>query len=302
VLEVRAPDGRTLAAESWGTPHGTPVFLIHGTPGSRNGPRPRGIVLYRLGVRLISYDRPGYGDSSRHFGRTVADAANDLAAIADHLKIDRFSVVGRSGGGSHALACAALLGDRVDRVAALVSLAPSDAEGLDWYDGMTGSNVEEYSRVDDDRNGIQDDLAKRAMEIRDDPEQLLKLLLPELAGPDRRIVDDVAIRRLLAKTYSEGLRHSADGWIDDVLAFRRPWGFNLADISAPTLLWHGADDRFSPVGHTRWLADRIPHAKALVEEGASHFSAMEVLPRILSWIVTGEHGMAPLALSRSFAG
>lgn len=301
MLKVQAPDGRQLAVESWGTPEGTPVFLIHGTPGSRNGPRPRGIVLYRLGVRLISYDRPGYGDSSRHFGRTVADAAIDLKAIADHLGIERFSVVGRSGGGSHALACAALLEDRIDRVAALVSLAPSNAEGLDWYDGMTGSNVEEYSRADEDLDDIEDKLAKRAELIRDDPEQLLKFLLPELAGPDRRIVDDVAIRRLLAQTYFEGLRRSADGWIDDVLAFRRPWGFNLSDISVPTLLWHGADDRFSPVGHTRWLADRIPEAEALVEEGASHFSAVEVLPRILSWIVTGEHGMKPLALSRTAA-
>jgi pimeloyl-ACP methyl ester carboxylesterase len=284
---VQVDDERTLAVDTWGHQEGTPVVLIHGTPGSRKGPLPRGIVLSRLGVRLISYDRPGYGHSSRHPGRTVADAATDLKAIADHFNLKRFSVVGRSGGGSHALACAALLKDRIERVAALVSLAPSDAEDLDWYDGMAGSNVKEYSRVDDDRDAIVKDLAKRAVEIRDDPEQLLKLLLPELARPDRRIVDDVAIRRLLAQTYSEGLRVNADGWIDDIVAFRKPWGFDLADIDAPTLLWHGAKDEFSPVGHTRWLAGRISHAETLVEEGASHFSAMEVLPRILSWIVTG---------------
>jgi pimeloyl-ACP methyl ester carboxylesterase len=299
VREVHTPDGRVLAVESWGTPGGTPVFLIHGTPGSRNGPRPRGIVLYGLGVHLISYDRPGYGDSSRRRGRTVADAADDVRAIADAFGIEHFSIVGRSGGGPHALACAALLRDRVDRVATLVSLAPSDAEDLNWYSGMTGSNVRDYSTVDDDQDALQVKLVQQATAIRKDPEQLLKLLLPELAGPDRRVVDDIAIRRLLARTYSVGLANSADGWIDDVLAFRRPWGFDVAEVSAPALLWHGLDDRFSPVGHTLWLADRIPNGFPVVERDASHFSAVEVLPRILSWIVTGEHAMAPRVLTHA---
>src|SRR5262245_22879736 len=116
---------------------GWPVFLLHGTPGSRNGPRPRSGVLYRLGVWLISYDRPGYGRSPRHAGRLVADAAADVETIANELSIDRFSVVGRSGGGPHALACAALLGDRVARAAVLVGLAPTDARGLAWFNGMT---------------------------------------------------------------------------------------------------------------------------------------------------------------------
>ena len=129
---VRAPDRRSLSVESVGDPDGTPVFLLHGTPGSRKGPRPRGIVLYRLGIRLISYDRPGYPGSDRLPGRTVADAAEDVRIIAEFFEIDRFSVVGRSGGAPHALACAALLSDQVISAAALGSLAPYDAEGLDW--------------------------------------------------------------------------------------------------------------------------------------------------------------------------
>src|SRR5579863_97564 len=125
--EMSAPDGRRLAVDSWGATDGKPIFLLHGTPGSRNGPKPRASVLYRLGVRLISYDRPGYGGSERQKGRKVADAAWDVLAIADSLGIKKFGVVGRSGGGPHALACAALLGDRVTAVAALVSAAPPDA-------------------------------------------------------------------------------------------------------------------------------------------------------------------------------
>jgi pimeloyl-ACP methyl ester carboxylesterase len=283
---VSAAGKRRLAVETWGAPDGMPVFLLHGTPGSRNGPRPRGIVLYRLGVHLICYDRPGYGRSDRLPERAVADAADDVATIADAFGIDRFGIVGRSGGGPHALACASLLEERVERAAALVSLAPSDAEGLDWYDGMAGSNVDEYSSVDADADlaTITASLVERAGWIRDDPENLLRFLLPELAGPDRRVVDDIAIRRILTETYAEALRYSADGWIDDVLALRRSWGFDLSAIKAPVLLWHGAADMFSPVGHTHWLANQIPNSTLQVESGAAHFGAVEILPRVLAWI------------------
>lgn len=305
-------EGRALAVDIAGAPDGKPVFLLHGTPGSRHGPRPRGIVLYRLGVRLISYDRPGYGGSDRHIGRTVADAATDVAAIADALNIDRFGVVGRSGGGPHALACAARLNDRVEKAAVLVGLAPSDAEGLDWYDGMTQSNVDEFtvadSRVpdgpaaDDDLDSAFRDLVERAYEIRDDPESLIAFLLPELTVPDRRVVDDIAIRRQLMTTYAEGLRKGPDGWIDDVLAFRRSWGFDLAKATMPILLWHGADDHFSPVGHTEWLARRLPRSVLEVQPGAAHFAAVEVLPQVLAWIAATPGAERPVTSRLAFSG
>ena len=142
--QICDPDGRRLSVESVGDPEGKPVFLLHGTPGSRNGPRPRGIVLYRLGIRLISYDRPGYPGSDRNPGRKVASAAENVRIVADYFGIDRFSVVGRSGGAPHALACAALMPDRVVSAAALCSPAPFDAEDLNWTVGMTESNVRAY--------------------------------------------------------------------------------------------------------------------------------------------------------------
>src|SRR5260370_37285137 len=106
---VRLPDSRRLACEEYGEPDGDPVFFLHGTPGSRLGPRPRAIVLYQLGVRLIAFDRPGYGQSDPQPGRTVADVASDVSAIADYLELDHFAVIGRSGADPHALACAARL-------------------------------------------------------------------------------------------------------------------------------------------------------------------------------------------------
>ena len=238
-------------------------------------------MLYRLGIRLISYDRPGYGGSERHRDRTVADAASDVAAIADALGIERFSVVGRSGGGPHALACAALLGSRVARAAALCTLAPSDAEDLNWWEGMADSNRKAYQKAE---VMLTADLARQAGQIRQDPGSLLRGLGPELAGQDRKVVEDIAIWRIIAENHAEALRDNASGWIDDVLAFRRPWGFRPSVITTtPVLLWHGGDDVFSPVGHTRWLAAQIDSSKLEVQSGAAHFTAVEILPRILIW-------------------
>ncbi|MFG1913483.1 alpha/beta fold hydrolase [Micromonospora sp. NPDC048898] len=290
---VTTPDGRRLAVETSGAPDGPPVFLLHGTPGSRSGPRPRGIVVYRLGVHLVCYDRPGYGDSDRQEGRRVADAAADVAAIADALGIERFAVVGRSGGGPHALACAALLPDRVTRAAVLVGLAPAGAPDLDWYAGMAATNVTDYGQADEDLTELTLNLKIRAEEARRDPMTLLDFLRPQLPDEDIRVVDDVAIRRLLTDMYAEALRHGPEGWIDDVLAIRRGWGFDLAGIRAEVRLWHGEQDRFSPVEHSHWLASRIPRAEVQVQPGAAHFGAVEILPQTLTWLVTPALATSP---------
>jgi len=282
---VWVPDGRQLTVETSGDPHGTPVFLLHGTPGSRLGPAPRGVMLYHQGVRLIAYDRPGYGSSDRLAHRSVADVAQDVAAIADALKVDRFAVLGRSGGGPHALACAALLPERVTRAAALVSLAPPTADGLDWFAGMSPSNVAEYTTAAAGPERLAVSLVPRSEAIRADPVQLFIQLRWELTESDRQVVSDAGIRSMLVRNYREALRTSADGWIDDAVAFCNPWGFEPADIKVPVLLWHGEEDVFSPVGHSRWLADRIPGATALLQPEAAHFTALRVLPDILTWLV-----------------
>jgi pimeloyl-ACP methyl ester carboxylesterase len=270
-----------------GAPHGSPVFLLHGMPGSRNGPKPRGSVLYRLGVRLVSYDRPGYGLSTRQEGRSVADAAWDVAAVADDLGIDRFAVVGRSGGGPHALACAALLPDRITRTAVLVGLAPANAPDLNWYDGMAEHNVAAYTTADTDVAAMMADIKERADGVIRDPESLLDKLAESMNESDRRIVENRAIRRLLADAYAEAVRHGPYGWLDDLYALRKDWKLRLDTITGPVRIWHGADDSFSPVGHARWLASRIPGAEIQIEPGTAHFGAVEILPEILSWLTAG---------------
>jgi pimeloyl-ACP methyl ester carboxylesterase len=292
-----AADGRKLSVDTFGASGEKDfldVFLLHGTPGGRTGPIPRGPVLYRLGVRLISYDRPGYNGSDRKPGRNVADAAEDVATIADFLGIERFSVVGRSGGGPHALACAALLGDRVDCAAAISSLAPCDADGLDWYKDMAASNVQAYREATDVLVANMDQKAGR---VRRDPESLLTSLEPELDGRDITVVGNLALRRLIAETHAEAVQKTAQGWIDDVIAMRSPWGFEPASIKIPVLLWHGTRDKFSPPAHTRWLASRITRSK-LWEDDAAHFRAVEVLPEVLKWVVQTSAQPAPVAASR----
>jgi pimeloyl-ACP methyl ester carboxylesterase len=281
---VHVTDGRRISTQVYGDPDGRPVFLLHGTPGSRLGPHPRAAVLHRLGVRLISFDRPGYGESDRMAGRNIADTAADVRAIADTYGLRKFAVVGRSGGGPHALACAALLPERTTKAAVLVSLAPRGADGLDWLDGMAQSNVMEYRAASNGYDGIAAHTKAVADAVRADPASLITRLQAELPDPDRRVMADRGIRSKLIETYAEAMRTSDYGWIDDTLAFSSPWGFDPAAVTIPVLVWHGANDVFSPVSHARWLADRIPSATVVVQAGAAHFGALDVLPDILRWL------------------
>jgi pimeloyl-ACP methyl ester carboxylesterase len=279
-----AIDDRVLAAEVTGAFEGIPVFLLHGTPGSSAGPKPRSSVLYRQGVRLICHDRPGYGGSTRLPGRRVADAAHDVEAVADALGIDHFCVVGRSGGGPHALACAALLPHRVTRAAVLVGLAPANAAGLDWYEGMSPENARNHATGERGDAELMREMIDLAVRTAADPEGFIDELRAQASEPDLRFMDSVMYRRLLTASYTEALRIGPYGWLDDILAFRGDWGFALDHIIPPVRLWHGAADTFSPASHSKWLADRIPRAEVHVQHGAAHFGAVEVLPRILAWL------------------
>lgn len=296
--QVPGPDGRGLSVESLGDPEGKPVFLLHGTPGGRNGPRPRGIVLYRLGIRLISYDRPGYPGSDRNRGRSVASAADDVGAIADYFGIKRFSVVGRSGGAPHALACAALMPDRVVSTAALGSLAPADAEGLDWTAGMTESNRRAYRYATRDRDSLRVMLEEQAERVSKGSEGLLGALWSEMGSHDKEVVDDIALRRIIADIHVEALSNNCiDGWIDDVIALSRPWEFEPAKITVPVMLWGGQDDVFSPVSHTYWLAERIDDAEVEIEDGKAHFGAVKILPKVLAWVARKANGERPSGMA-----
>lgn len=282
---MKAADGREIAVQVSGKPAGHPVFFFHGTPGSSVGPLPRLQVLYKMGVQVISFDRPGYGRSDRRFARTVADVVPDVVTIADSMGLETFAVVGRSGGGPHALACAAQLPHRVTQAAALVSLAPWGAAGLDWFNGMAGSNVDAFTTAAAEPERLITRLVQDAARIKENPASHVAGLGPEMPEPDRRMMADADIRHLLAENFKEALRDGPDGWIDDVLAFSSPWGFEVSDIRVPVLLWSGEMDVFSPVTHTRWLGDRIPDAHVQIQPESAHFDALKVLADVMAWLI-----------------
>jgi pimeloyl-ACP methyl ester carboxylesterase len=288
--EILINNWRRLAFRRWGDPTGSPVFLLHGTPGCRLSVRPSDAELSRLEVCLITYDRPGYGLSDPHPGRSVADAANDVRVIADALGIDTFAVIGRSGGGPHALACAALLPDRVIRVASLVGFAPYDASGLDWLDGMVELNRSQYGAARHGPKELARIIYPQVVAMRADPEHLLRRLQAESAPDDRAALDDPEYRTTFIESINEAIGRSLDGWAADSLAFTRPWGFDPRWITTPTLLWHGTWDMFIPVSHARWLADRIPGAVLIVSDGSGHLTASNIHYEAIQWLL---HGSLP---------
>lgn len=277
---------RRLAFRRWGSPTGSPVFLLHGTPGSRLSVRPSDAELRSLGVNLITYDRPGYGRSDPQPGRTVADAADDVRAIADFYELERFAVLGRSGGGPHALACAALLPDRVSRVASLVGLAPYDAPGLNWLDGMVELNRDQYSAARQGPKQLAGILYPQVVAMRANPEHLV-LRLEAQAPEERPELQDPEYRNTMVTSMTEAVARTLEGWSADSLAFTRPWGFDPAWITIPTLLWHGTQDVFSPVAHARWLADRIKGAVLMLSERSNHLSANQAQHGAIDWLLHG---------------
>jgi pimeloyl-ACP methyl ester carboxylesterase len=275
--EVITGGGRVLAVEEWGVPGGTPVFYAHGTPMSRLARYPDDRLFADLGVRLITYDRPGFGQSTANPGRRVVDAADDIAAIADACALDRFPIFGVSGGGPHALAFAARHPDRVTRVATLASPAPIDAAGLDWTAGMMPGNRESAAAARRGRDALAAHLATTGSGG-------IGTLLP---AAEQAVLARPEVSRMLATAYAEAIRPGLGGWIDDEVAlFGLPWGFDPATVAAPARLWHGDLDTVIPVAHAVWLAGRMPTATLVRGTGSAHAGHFDATPDILRWLIS----------------
>jgi pimeloyl-ACP methyl ester carboxylesterase len=283
---VTMSDGRTLTVREGGDPEGFPVLFISGTPGSSTIYERHVRDAAERGIRLFSYDRPGYGGSTRHKGRTVADCAPDIAAVCDALGIERFCVWGISGGGPHALAAAALLPDRVIAAVALASCAPYDADGLDFLAGMGEQNIEEFGAVFEGEDALHTVIEKdRRDMLSATPDQLVELW-QTLLGPSDREVATGVLAAFLLDHIRAGIGSSGDGWIDDDLAFVTPWGFDLASIRVPVQLWQGEQDRFVPYAHGVWLAGQIPGVDARLTAEDGHLTLVERrVPEVHAWLL-----------------
>jgi pimeloyl-ACP methyl ester carboxylesterase len=274
-MRIQTADGRTLEVHDEGDRNGFPVVVHHGTPMS-GIQYPSHVELARAqGIRLVGYDRPGYGGSDRASGRAVADCAADVAAIADALALDRFASWGISGGGPHVLACAALCDDRLTAVASLAAVAPYDAEGLDWLDGMGEGNHVEFGKVLEGEEVLRPFLEEEAAGLQDATPQELAAQMATLLGDEDRAVLTGAFAEYFIECGRHGFDRGVDGWLDDDLAFVGDWGFEVEQINRPALLVHGDDDRFVPVSHGRWLEERIPGVEARIDRGDGHLTLIE---------------------------
>jgi pimeloyl-ACP methyl ester carboxylesterase len=278
---VTTPDGRTLAVEDSGDRGGRPVMVHVGTPGGRRLYGPRTLAdAERRNWRLISYDRPGYGGSTPQPGRSMANCAGDVRLICEALGIGRLAMWGLSGGGPHVLACAALLPDLVPAVAALASLAPYDAGGLDWLAGFSPEAIEEA------RLTLTDRAAARALFHREREKMLAgspaEVARDLLAGP---IGGDLALLTDEAVSVQQALAPGIEGAWDDCVAQLSPWGFEVTQISVPVLVLHGGQDRAVPFSHGQWLAAHIPGAEAWFFADEGHALREAHIEDVHAWLV-----------------
>ena len=266
--------GRVLTVEDAGPESGFPV-VVHSGGGSRHLFPPAVREARRYSLRLISYDRPGYGGSTPMPGRVVADCAADVRAVLGELGITRLAVWGFSGGGPYALATAALLPDAVAAVCMFAPLGPFGAPGLDFLHGMDDSYREEVRIFFEDRQAAREKFRVEAAEMygRLSTAEGWMKAWGDQAGKDAAHDQDIA--EYLAVLMRDGWTNGDEGWWDDWSAFLSPWGFDLEVIDAPVSLWHGLADTRCPPDHSRWLAERIPHITAHFPEDEDHTNIEE---------------------------
>jgi len=268
-LDLDLGGGRRLRAHDTGPEAGDLALLWHhGTPNIGLPPEPLFPTAERLGIRFVGYDRPGYGGSTPRPGRDIGSGADDAAAVMDALGIETFAVMGHSGGGPHALACAARLKTRVLGVVSAAGLAPLDAAGLDWFAGMAPSGV----------------VALRAAVAGREAKLAYEQSAPD--GIPGFIDADVAILAgrwsWLGSVVGPALDGGLDGLVDDDLAYVAPWGFDPAAIARPTLILHGERDRVVPASHAMWLASAIPTAELWLRPDDGHLSVLEAADEALA--------------------
>lgn len=285
-LDVTLRDGRTFHVYDDGDPRDDVVVVHHGTPGSGLAYKPDVELARERGLRLVSYDRAGYGGSTPDPGRTVVDVVADVDDVIAELGIERYASLGASGGCPHSFACGAR-SERCVAAAAIASPTPYPADGLDWMAGMGEQNVEEFSLALEGEDALVPYLEREAAAFREaTPEQIKDVLASLLPPVDAAVLTGERAEYAKAAV-DRALVPGVAGWRDDDLAFAAPWGFELDEIRVPALLWQGVQDKMVPAAHGRWLAGRIPGVEAHISEEDGHLSiAVGRLGEIYDWLAS----------------
>ena len=269
-LSITLPDGRRLGYAELGDEHGRPLFFFHGTPGSRLVLSERDAIAQIEGVRLILPERPGYGVSDPKPDRTLVGWADDVAALADHLGVERFAVAGVSGGGPHALACAARLPERVTAVLLLASPSPAGFRGVTR--GMSFGNRIGLLLGRFAPGLVRRSIVSYAASFESDPDRFLDGIARQMSEPDRHLMVAPEVREAVARDVREAYRQGGHGHADDAaLAMTsQSWGFDLSAIDVPVYLWHGEVDALASRAMAEHLAEALPECKAHFVAGAGH--------------------------------
>jgi pimeloyl-ACP methyl ester carboxylesterase len=268
---IDLPGGRAADILLGGLEDGLPLVFHNGTPS--------GLVAWSAsleaararGMRVVMVARPGYEGSTPRPGRRVADVADDVAAVLDALGCEAFVTVGWSGGGPHALACSALLGERCLAAATIAGVAPYPAQGLDWMAGMGAENVAEFGAALEGEAKLTAALEPEAAGLaRVQGSDVVAGLGGLLSEADKAVLHgDFA--DYLAAMLRASVTHGITGWRDDDLAFTSDWGFALTSVGRAAI-WQGSEDFMVPQAHGKWLAKHIPHARARIRPGEGHLS------------------------------
>jgi pimeloyl-ACP methyl ester carboxylesterase len=268
---IRLPDGRTLGFSEFGDPQGQPMLYCHGWPSSRIQARGIHQPAADRGLRVIAPDRPGIGLSDPLPGRGFSDWPADVGALADALAIDRFALLGFSGGGPYALACAALLPDRLEAVGVVCGAPPldrpADRAGLHWT-YRTLASVKHF------RQAVLPPVldSSRWMINRGHDKPPLSWLMRSIPPVDRKAIERQGAWEMVSNSYLEAIRNGPGPVLEEGELYLEPWDFDPATIRIPTMIWHGTEDRNLPCELARRLAARIPRATTRWVEGSGHYS------------------------------
>ena len=262
---IHLRDGRALAYAEWGDSGGAPVFLFHGSPGSRLF-RPSEAATASSGARLVTADRPGYGRSNLDPGRTMLDWADDVAELADALDIDHFTAVGTSSGGPYALVCAVKLPAHVSRVALVSTVVPLDEVPTAWEE-LDEKEHELVELARHDPTQAVKAVAEGAGWLLERPEMFLEFPRPD---PDQKLLEDPEVRAMYLEQIIEAVRPGLDGYGWDEVVERNPWGFRLADVKAEVYLWHGDQDPYIPRSHVEVMGSLIANCQTTFYQDEAH--------------------------------
>jgi pimeloyl-ACP methyl ester carboxylesterase len=267
-LVLRLPDGRALGYAEQGDRAGTPVLLFHGLPGSRLTRHPDGSTAQRLGIRLITFDRPGLGLSTPQPKRRITDWPRDIEGFTDALHLDRFAVIGWSGGGPYALATAHKLGDRVTKVGLVASLTPLAGTA---FVRLLSPDLRRRARLGRALPWLVYQVAKRdARAFARDPEAALDKEFATAPACDRATLDDPALRQMQIESRREAYRQGPAGIFTEAMLYLRPWGFDPAEVRMAVRLWHGDEDETLAAPMGRHLAATLPDCEATFVPGEGH--------------------------------